>query len=277
MRSALAAGQLLVAPGCYDVLTAKVLLACGLLTAYLTPFGFRATDEIRPHAPADPWDRLLGRAEELAAWGGIAVIVDAHTGLEGDRAVDVRVRDCLAAGAAAVIIEDRTGFGSACELRPAGQMRREISRARAAAQGRGVLIVRSDAVRSSLPQARERCEQYLEEGADLVMPLMTPYLAHPDTERTREARMRAYAFLLERLPASRLVVHSPYGRHMTVAEARTAGYAVYLMPQLLVAAASTSMRHELESVLRSEPGLPLTEPAELAEFAGIGDWLKARW
>lgn len=276
MREALAAGELLVAPGCYDALTAKTVAAAGLRAAYLTPFGFRASDDGARPGSRDPWQRLLRRGELVVGCAGVWLIVDAHTGIEGSRHVARRVRDAVAAGAAAVVIEDRAGFGA--ELRSPEDMRRQIRDARAEARGDCLIIVRSDAVREDLGRARDRCEEYVECGAELVMPLMTPYLAYPDTGSSRTARMEAYDFLLERLPARRIVVHSPHGRHLSVADARRMGFGVYLMPQLLIAASTTAMLGELASVMESTgDGPPLIEPAELAELTGVTPWLRARW
>ncbi|HEV7713227.1 MAG TPA: isocitrate lyase/phosphoenolpyruvate mutase family protein [Asanoa sp.] len=278
LRDALASGDLVVAPGCYDVVGARVLESAGIETAYLTPFGFQAADAPSPHASDDPWERYLDRARELVDAAGLAVIVDGQTGLEGDRSAEERAADAFSAGAAAFVLEDRLGFGKDRPLRTMAEMGREIAVVRREVGRETSLIVRTDAVRDSVDDARNRCESYLDAGADLVLPLMTRYLSYPDSPADRERRMSAYQFLVDRVPANRIVVHSPTGRHLPVDEARRMGFGLYLMSQLLIAAAVTGMARELAAALADEPGpLPLLTPVDLATLTGVDRWLENRW
>jgi 2-methylisocitrate lyase-like PEP mutase family enzyme len=271
--------ELVVAPGCYDVVSAKALLASGMSAAYLTPFGFRASDQVDARAPRDPWKRLLGRAEAMLACGPIVLVFDAHTGLEGSRTVTTRLRDAAATGAAAIVVEDRIGFGMDRPFRSIRSMQRQIDSARRQLDADVVLVVRTDIVRASLVEARERCRCYLNAGADLVMPLMTPYLDIPDSPPSRARRMAAYHFLLEEVPAHQLVVHSPAGRHLSVDEAARLGFGLYLMPQLMIAASVTAMMGELAHLRDRRTGAQseLIGPARLSEIVGTSSWLRARW
>lgn len=278
LRDALSSGDLVIAPGCYDVLGARVLEAAGIEAAYLTPFGFQAADAPSPHAPQDPWERYLDLARELVDAAGLAIIVDGQTGLEGDRGADERAADAFSAGAAGFVIEDRQGFGKDRPLRTMVEVGREIATVRREVGRETTVIVRTDAVRDSVDDARARCESYLDAGADLVLPLMTRYLKYPDTPADRERRMSAYQFLVERVPANRIVVHSPTGRHLPVDEARRIGFGLYLMSQLLIASAVTGMTHELAAALADEPGpMPLLAPVDLAALTRVDRWLEDRW
>ncbi|MEV4537120.1 isocitrate lyase/phosphoenolpyruvate mutase family protein [Asanoa sp. NPDC049518] len=278
LRDALTSGGLVVAPGCYDVLGARVLEAAGLEAAYLTPFGFQAADAPSPHAPHDPWERYLDLARELVDASGLAIIVDGQTGLEGNRSAQERAADAFSAGAAGFVIEDRQAFGKDRPLRTMAEVGREIADVRHEVGRETTVIVRTDAVRESVDDARARCESYLDAGADLVFPLMTRYLSYPDTPADRERRMSAYQFLTERVPPKSLVVHSPTGRHLPVDEARRLGFGLYLMSQLLIASAVTGMTHELAAALTDEPGpLPLLTPVDLATLTRVDQWLENRW
>ncbi|GIF76299.1 isocitrate lyase/phosphoenolpyruvate mutase family protein [Asanoa siamensis] len=278
LRDALSANELVVAPGCYDVVGARVLEAAGIEAAYLTPFGFQAADAPAPHAPDDPWERYLDRTRELVDAAGLAMIVDGQTGLEGNRSAAERAADAFEAGAAGFVIEDRLGFGKDRPLRTMAEIGREIATVRHEVGRETTVIVRTDAVRDSVTDARDRAESYLDAGADLVLPLMTRYLNYPDTPADRERRMSAYQFMLERVPANRIVVHSPTGRHLPVDEARRIGFGIYLMSQLLISSAVTGMTHEIAAVLADEPGpMPLLNPVDLAALTGVDRWLENRW
>ena len=278
LRDALASGDFVVAPGCFDVVGARVLESAGLEAAYLTPFGFQAADAPSPHASDDPWERYLDRARELVDAAGLAIIVDGQTGLEGDRGAAERAADAASAGAAAFVVEDRLGFGKDRPLRTMVEVGREVAAVRREVGRETAVIVRTDAVRDSVDDARNRCESYLDAGADLVLPLMTRYLNYPDTPADRERRISAYQFLVDRVPARRLVVHSPTGRHLPVDEARRMGFGLYLMSQLLIAASVTGMARELAATLADEPGpMPLLTPVDLAALTGVDRWLENRW
>jgi 2-methylisocitrate lyase-like PEP mutase family enzyme len=290
LRAELASGRLAIAPGVYDVVTAKVLDAAGCTAAYLTPFGFRASDEGPGKGPGraeggtDAWQRVLRRVEAIRESSGLAVLLEGCSGLEGDRSAPEVCRDAADAGAAAVVIEDREAFGRDHPILSPSDMQRHLDAARASAGDDLVIIARTDSVRDSLPDALARCRAYLDAGADLVMPLMTPYLAYPQSAESRARMTAAYDALAAEVPPSRTVVHSPLGRHLAVADARAYGFAVYLMPQLLIASGVSAM---LGSVLAHDPAGtgaapeplldPVLDPEPLAELVGIDRWLKARW
>ena len=269
--------ELRIAPGCYDAISASVLVQAGFKSAYLTPFGVRATSR-GYRGDLDPWLRLLDLADQIQGLGVDYLIVDAHTGLEGARSVAERLHDLEPLAPAAVVIEDRLTFGPSEPILITDAMERTIARSRAQLPQGTALIARTDTVRISLDEARSRCKAYLAAGADLVMPLMTPFLPHPDSEVAYGQRLDAYRFLSEVVPVDRMVIHSPTGRHLKVSDAMDLGFAVYLMPQLLVAAAATAMQLALRSLPASRFGdwQPLP-PTELADLLGVDDWLKRRW
>jgi 2-methylisocitrate lyase-like PEP mutase family enzyme len=286
LRSELASGRLIVAPGCYDVVSAKVAAAAGCVAAYLTPFGFRASDEgaDRLDRGPDTWHRVLRRVELVRENSGLIVILEGCSGLEGDRSALEVCRDAASVGAGAVVIEDRESFGRDNPLLSLTDMQRQLDGARQAAGDDVVIVARTDSVRHSLSGALARCRAYLDAGADLVMPLMTPYLAYPQTAASRLLMNEAYLSLAAEVPPERTVVHSPLGHHLAVPDAREQGFAVYLMPQLFIASGVSAM---LGNVLVHDPAAtgsapeppldPILDPEPLAELVGIDRWLKARW
>lgn len=263
--------------GCYDMITAKVARSLGQRLVYLTPFGVQAADSPAGSRPTTPWRRMLGRGLAIRNLGGLDYIIDGHTGMEGRRGPSVLVRDAEAAGASAIVLEDRDGFGSTARLRTTTEMCRELAKV-VEARTTIAVIARTDSVRVDLGDAIERSRSYLSAGADLVMPLMTHYMPARDTPSQRAARMAAFVEISESLPAGRVVVHSPSGAHLPVPFARKLGFGLYLLPQLLLSAAATAMQSAGLRVLEGAgPPRDLLGPRSLAELVGVEQWLEQRW
>lgn len=270
LRRAVSQGTV-VAPGCYDPFSVRAARSLGCTVAYLTPFGLQGSS----YAGSLTWENVVETAAALHELGGIDLIVDLHTGLEGDLPLEELVAPAAQAGAAALVVEDRPAFGRHHAVLSVAEVGDKIRRVRAAGGASPLLVVRTDTVREDLREAVERSAAYLELGADLVMPLMTPYLGFPDDDPER--RKAAYDALTARVDPRQIVVHSPHGRHLSLAAARATGFGVYLMPQLLVAGAWTGMRAALAETLDGTPGPELTVPIELADALDISSWLTARW
>ena len=283
LKEQLAAGSLVLAPGCYDLVSARVLRGSGYLTGYLTPFGYQATTPAPGRTASTAWRRMVTTAQTLVSETGLALIADAHSGIEGSRGPKALISDIESAGAQAIIVEDRIGLGPASRLRTTRSMLRHIDAIRAARTGDCLIIARSDTVRVSLGEAIDRCATYLEAGADLVMPLMNPYLEFPRQQIQPQARLGPYRSLASGLPAAQVVVHSPHGRHLPVELARELGFGVYLMPQLLVAAAVAGMQKVLAEHAGATDGADepadteLLDPVPLARLLTVDSWLQARW
>jgi 2-methylisocitrate lyase-like PEP mutase family enzyme len=283
LRDQLAAGSLVLAPGCYDLVSARVLRGSGYLTGYLTPFGYKATTPRLGRTAPTAWRNLMTTARTLTSETGVALVVEAHSGIEGSRGPKALVRDVESTGAQAIVVEDRIGLGPASRLRTTQSMLRHIDAVLGARSGDCLIIARSDAVRVSLADAINRCARYLEAGADLVMPLMTPYLEFPRQRIELQVRLGPYRSLASALPPAQVVVHSPHGRHLPVESARELGFGVYLMPQLLIAAAVAGMQKVLAACAGAADGPDdsaegeLPDPAPLARLLTVDSWLRARW
>jgi 2-methylisocitrate lyase-like PEP mutase family enzyme len=279
LKEQIAAGSLVLAPGCFDLISARVLRGAGHSVGYLTPFGFRA---VTP-PEATTWRNLIAAAGVITGETGLALIADAHSGIEGQRRPKALVQNLESAGCQAIVVEDRIGLGRDSKLRTPRSMTRHIDAILAARTGSCLVIARSDTVRISLREAINRCAAYLDAGADLVMPLMTPYLEFPRQLLSPEARLSPYRSLAAGLPAGQVVVHSPHGRHLPVERARELGFGIYLMPQLLVASAVSGMQTALSAV--SRPGadqddqydISLLDPIPLSRLLTVDSWLRARW
>src|SRR2546430_6609862 len=80
LRELLAGPDLLVAPGAYDALSARLITQAGFSLIYMTGFGTAASVLGQPDVGLLTMSEMVGRAAALAAVsGGMALIADAES------------------------------------------------------------------------------------------------------------------------------------------------------------------------------------------------------
>ena len=135
-RTALArrirARELTVAPGVFDMISARVADRAGFDALYMTGYGIAASHMGLPDAGLVSYSEMVGRAARICESTRTPLIADADTGFGGLLNVRHTVRGYEAAGVAAIQIEDQE-FPKKCGHAPGagGPARRH------AAQGRG--------------------------------------------------------------------------------------------------------------------------------------------
>ena len=174
LRELLAGEALVVAPGAYDCLTARMVEQAGFPAVYMTGAGTAASLGY-PDYGLVTMSEMAANAARIAAAVAAPVIADADTGFGNELNVVRTVREYAAAGVAALHIEDQV-FPKRC-----GHLDRKqvigadefVSKVRAAAENRPdpdlVLIARTDA-RAVLgfEEAVERANRALQAGADVA-------------------------------------------------------------------------------------------------------------
>ena len=110
--AAIASGDMVTAPGCYDGLTAKLIERAGFSACYMTGAG-TASGYGLPDYGLLTATEMVANAARIAAVVDIPVIADADTGFGNELNVTRAVRDYERAGVAAIHIEDQ-GFPKKC-------------------------------------------------------------------------------------------------------------------------------------------------------------------
>jgi 2-methylisocitrate lyase-like PEP mutase family enzyme len=182
LRSALAAGRLLTAPGVYDMISAKIADGMGFEALYMTGYGVSATLGL-PDAGLATYTEMVGRVAQICQAAAAPVICDADTGFGGLLNLERTVRGYEAAGAAALQIEDqvfpkRCGHTLGRRVVPVEDMVRKIAVAAAGRASPDFLIVaRTDArTGHGLDEALRRGEAYARAGADIL------FIESPESE-----------------------------------------------------------------------------------------------
>jgi len=176
LRSLLAGPDLVVAPGAYDGLSARLIMQAGFPVVYMTGFGTAASVLGQPDVGLLTMSEMVSRAAALAAvTGAVPLIADADTGYGNPINVRRTIREYERAGVAALHIEDQVwpkkcGHMEGKQVIPMDEMAQKV---RAAVEARQdpdfVIIARTDAnAVNGLEDALRRGKAYQEAGADVI-------------------------------------------------------------------------------------------------------------
>ena len=167
--------RILVVPGAYDVLSAKIAARAGFPAVVLTGYGVATSHLGEPDFGLLTQTEVLDVARRVCAAVEIGVIVDGDTGYGGPLNVQRMVRELVAMGARGVLLEDqrwpkRCGHMRGKEVIPAEEHAAKI---RAAVEARGespfAITARTDALEThGIDEAIRRARLYKDAGATVL-------------------------------------------------------------------------------------------------------------
>jgi 2-methylisocitrate lyase-like PEP mutase family enzyme len=228
LRALLARPDMVIAPGAYDAITARLIEQAGFPAVYMTGAGTAATLGF-PDYGLVTMSEMAANAARLVAASTVPVIADADTGYGNELNVVRTVREYARAGLAGMHLEDQ-GFPKKCgHLDDKEIVSRTdfLAKIRAAAQARPdpdfLLIARTDA-RAVLgfEEAVARANLALEAGADMA------FVEAPQTLEEVAAVPR-----LVRGPCLLNVVWGGKTPDVSFADAQAMGYRLAIVPGLL--------------------------------------------
>ncbi len=175
LRRMLGEPGIIMAPGAYDCLTAKIIQQAGFPAVYMTGAGTSVARLGYPDLALATMTEMVANASDIAAAVDVPVIADADTGYGGILNIQRTIRQYERSGVAAVHIEDqefpkRCGHLDNKRVIPTQDM---VGKIRAAVDARTdddfVIIVRTDALAvTDWDDTMRRCEAYTRAGADVL-------------------------------------------------------------------------------------------------------------
>lgn len=175
LKSLLAAGEFIVAPGVFDMLSARIADRMGFKALYMTGYGISASHLGVADAGLVTYRDMVDRARVIAAGTSKPLIADADTGFGGLINVRETVRGYEAAGVQAIQIEDqempkKCGHTPGRRVVPLKDAVRRIEVAVDARRSDDFLIVARTDARTSLglTEAITRARAFAKAGADIV-------------------------------------------------------------------------------------------------------------
>lgn len=174
-RRLLDSGEVILAPGAFDALSARIVEAAGFSAVYMTGFGTSAALLGQPDVGLLTQTEMIENARRIVQAVNIPLIADADTGYGNPLNVIRTVHLYERAGVAAIHLEDqitpkKCGHMEQKQLIPIGEM---VAKIRAASEAREAadftLIARTDArAVEGLPAALDRAARYRDAGADVL-------------------------------------------------------------------------------------------------------------
>jgi methylisocitrate lyase len=171
----LAQPEIVVLPGVYDGLSARLAQRAGFGAIFTTGFGFSASALGQPDFGLMTMSETMDRVRNIVAAVSVPVVADMDTGYGNPLNVTRTVRECVTAGAAGIILEDqlfpkKCGHMAGKKVIPAEE---HAAKLRAAIDARGgddlVIIARTDArAPHGLDEAIRRGRLYRDAGADVI-------------------------------------------------------------------------------------------------------------
>jgi 2-methylisocitrate lyase-like PEP mutase family enzyme len=175
LRARLQSGEILVAPGAYDALSARLLEQAGFEAVYRGGYAASAAAFALPDLGITTLTDMVDHLRRMTNAIDLPVIADADTGYGEVPQVVHTVHELEAAGAAAIQFEDqvfpkRCGHMEGKKVIPAEEMVIKLRAALAARRNpETVIIARSDATAvTGLDDAIARSRMYADAGADVI-------------------------------------------------------------------------------------------------------------
>jgi 2,3-dimethylmalate lyase len=258
---------LIVAPGVFELISARIADAMGFDCLYATGYGMVASHLGLPDAGLATYSDMAGRVAQIAQATRTPLVADADTGYGGLLNVQHTVRGYEAAGAAAIQLEDQQ-FPKKCghmlgrKVVPADEMAAKVKVAAESRSDRNFLIVaRTDArTEHGLDEALRRGERYLAAGADIL------FIESPESIE----EMRRIGETFKGVP---LLANMVDGGRTPILERRAleeTGYKVAIFPALGFLAAGAALGASYAHLRRTGSSLGAAAPLyDFAQFSAL--------
>ena len=270
LRERLRRDPILVAPGCYDALTALLIEQAGFEAAYVSGASIAYTRLGRPDIGLVTATEVADAVRLIRERVALPLLVDADTGHGNALNVQRTVRLLEQAGADVIQLEDQVAPKRCGHLRGKSLVGADdmISRLRAALDARDAALVmaRTDAIAvEGFEAALARAEAYLAEGVDLL------FIEAPRSPQQLAAIGQRFG---ARVPLLANMVEGGQTPALPPAELAALGYRVVIHPGAIVRTLAFAARQML-GTLRAD-GTTLAERGRMLTVGELNDLLGTR-
>lgn len=270
----LASPGIIIAPGAYDALSAKLAAQAGASVVYMTGFGVSGAGFGLPDIGLVSAAEMAERVRVIAASAApVPLIADGDNGHGGPLNAARLTRAYEQAGAACIQIEDQV-FPKRCghmEGKEVIAIEEAAAKIRAAAEARVdpafKIMARTDArATHDLDEALRRGEAFLRAGADIL------FIEAPRDE----AEMRKVAETFKGVPLVANIVEDGKTPYLGAKALEELGFKIALFPVSALLAVTAWLQAVYDTLVKGE-GLPASEPRvtfqRYNELIGLGDML----
>ncbi|HKM77075.1 MAG TPA: methylisocitrate lyase [Candidatus Bathyarchaeia archaeon] len=243
LRNKISAKKILVAPGVFSPVVAKLAQDVGFEVLYFSGGGFANLLSL-PDLGVTTLTEVADAVRHITSAVSLPVIVDVDTGFGEAVNVARTVRDIEAAGAAAIHIEDqimpkRCGHLTGKQLVDVNEMVKKIIIAKKSSQL--VVIARTDARGvEGLDSTIERARAYIKAGAEVIF---------PEALESKDE----FAEFSRKISTPLLANMTEFGKtpYLTVSEFKRLGYRIVIFPMTAFRTMLFAVRQTLQEIKRA--------------------------
>jgi 2-methylisocitrate lyase-like PEP mutase family enzyme len=274
LRATLERGEFVVAPGVYEMLTAKVADRMGFPALYMTGYGISASHLGLPDAGLVGYTDMMSRAQTIAQGITRPLIADADTGFGGLINIRHTVRGYEQAGVQAIQLEDqespkKCGHTPNRRVVPLADALRRIEVAVDSRRSRDFLIIaRTDArTAHGIDEAIQRGKAFAKAGADII------FVESPESED----EFRRVGAELADCGAWLIANMVPTGRspELPASRLKEMGFSLAIWPGAIMAvvceAAERALAYLKENGTTEGSPVPFYDMARLHDLVGFQD------
>jgi len=272
LRSLLASPDILVAPACYDALTARLIERAGFGLSFMSGFAVSAARLGLPDTGLISYGEMLEQGRNICNAVSIPVIGDGDTGYGNALNVKRTVVGYAQAGFSCCMIEDQVAPKRCGHTRGKQVVDREeaVGRIQAAVDARDegadiLIMARTDArATDGFDEAMWRIKAFADLGADIL------FLEAPQSEE----EMRRFC---EGVPGHKMANLVEQGDTPLLPPdvLHGMGFKIVLYPLTLIEASIAAMERALQSLKMGKTPEGLAEFSHLREIAGFDDYYEA--
>ncbi len=275
LRQMLDEPDIIVLPGAYDALSARLAERAGFNACFTTGFGFAATVLGMPDFGLLTMSETLDRVRHVVRTLTVPLVADMDTGY-GNALNTVRtVRECVSLGVAGIILEDqewpkKCGHFEGKRVIPAEE---QAAKLRAAADARGdddlVIIGRTDArAPLGLEEAIRRGKLYRDSGADVV------FVEAPQSID----ELKEVAAAIPDAPLFANMIEGGKTPLLSSAELQQLGYKMVVFPLSALFSAAKAVEETYQTLFAEKSTVKRQDAMvgfeQFEEMIGVPDWLE---
>lgn len=254
LRELMRSTEMVVMPGCYDALSARMIERAGFGAAAISGFAVESAHLGAPDLGLITLTELVDQARRITTTVDLPVVTDVDTGFGGVTNILRTVRALEQAGLAGLHLEDQV-IPKRCPVLPGRRLvsvAEAVNRYAAALDARTdpdfVIIARTDADAVSYDEQITRANRYLEAGVDAVLPMLIELDGRPFAELEPGRQMAAIERMVSDIDGPVMYVGEPPPQHRP-ADLAEAGIRILSQSALTLNAAANAM-HEVLTELR---------------------------
>ena len=270
LKSLLNQKGIVVMPGCYDALSAKLIEREGLNVGFMSGFAVSSTKLGMPDAGLISFSEMAEQVRNICNVTSIPIIFDGDTGYGNAVNVYRTVRGFADAGAAAVMIEDqkwpkKCGHTKAKDVVEVDEANSRIKAAVDASKmnNKDILVMaRTDAIATrGLDDAIKRMQKFSELGADILF---------VEAIKSKEDMKR----VIKEVPGHHMINLIEDGETplLEINELEDIGFKIAVFPLTLMSASVKTMQESLKNMKNKIYNTNVSKFSDLRDIVGFNEY-----